>query len=256
MKTQNKFRVGLITTIICLPLMIVAFQQGQAHWGYTGEEGPDHWGDLDPAWEECASGMSQSPIDLATPTRAPMKTLKFFYEASELNIVNNGHTIQVNYQPGSYITVGGKVYDLLQFHFHSPSEHTVDGQPYDMVAHLVHKSADEELAVVGVLMEIGEASKFLKVIWGHIPLEEGEPEAIVGTYVNAKAMIPYLSGYYHYSGSLTTPPCSEGVRWFVMHTPMKVSAEQVSQFTDIFHSNARPVQPLNHRSLREDSYSR
>ncbi|MCH7575749.1 MAG: carbonic anhydrase family protein [Candidatus Marinimicrobia bacterium] len=226
------------------------------HWTYDGRTGPGYWGDLDHAFEECLAGRSQSPINISSGTDASLEKIHFSYAPTPLNIVNNGHTIQVNYAEGSYVTIGRKTYDLLQFHFHSPSEHTVDGAPYDMVAHLVHSSRDGELAVVGILMKAGRKSEIIGDIWSHMPKKEGAAHSIRGVTVDASDLVPHLSGFYAYSGSLTTPPCSEGVRWFVMLAPHSVSRSQVRQFVDIFPRSTRPTQPLNGREIWADIYSR
>ena len=172
------------------------------------------------------------------------------------NVVNNGHTIQFNYQPGSSITIGGKRYDLLQFHFHSPSENTVDGQPYPLEMHLVHKSADGRLAVVGVFFQAGrdsgghggDGNDSLANVFGALPGKSGL--TLTGNAdINAADLLPRDRGYYHFMGSLTTPPCSEGVGWFVMRSPLEISPKQLARFQTIFDNNARPVQPWNKRIL-------
>ncbi len=218
------------------------------HWGYTGDTGPAHWGDLAPEFSLCKQGRRQSPINITGAVAASLPAIKFSYQPVALDVVNNGHTIKVSYAPGSHITVAGKQYELLQFHFHSPSEHEIDGKPADMVAHLVHKAADGQLGVIGVLMKKGASNPLMEKILAHLPAHEGEHEK-AAIRINVADLLPGKHGYYHYSGSLTTPPCSEGVNWMVLKTPVEVSAAQVQAFTDIFRHSTRPVQPLNGRRL-------
>jgi len=172
------------------------------------------------------------------------------YQATPLKVVNNGHAIQVNYGAGSTLTVDGKTYHLAQFHFHSPSEHTQDGKPYAMEAHLVHKADDGSLAVVGVFLKEGKENPFLARIWGHLPTEVNHEMTVAGTEVNVADLLPAKKAFFNYSGSLTTPPCSEGVTWLVMDRSVEVSKAQADKFRGLIHENARPVQPLNDRKVR------
>ncbi len=221
---------------------------GKAHWGYEGHEGPANWGDLSHDYSTCKSGKNQSPIDISTSKTAKLANIKFSYNTTPIDVVNNGHTIQVNVAKGSTINVGGKTYNLLQFHFHSPSEHKVNGKPYDMVAHLVHQAADGQLSVVGVMMKVGKANPVIESIWNHMPMKAGDHHQMKDT-VNVADLLPATQIYFNYSGSLITPPCSEGVNWMVMQTPVEVSAEQVAGFTGIFAKSVRPVQPVNGRMI-------
>lgn len=227
-----------------------------ARWSYEGATGPEHWGALDPAYADCAAGRQQSPVDITGATRPHTDQLRFNYIPSVLNLVNTGHTLQVNYDPGSYLTIGGKRYDLLQFHFHSPSEHTIHGQSYDLETHLVHRSGDRQLTVVAVLMAVGEENATIQTLWDNLPSEKGIDTALRGVTIDVQAWIPPKMAYYVYSGSLTTPPCSEGVQWIILRTPLPVSAAQVRTFTAIFPRSTRPVQPLNDRVLFEGVYRR
>jgi len=223
----------------------------QHQWSYAGETGPQHWGDLKAEYATCKTGKEQSPIDIRSATKAPLPAIRFQYKSSPLRIINNGHTIQVNYAPGSFITVGDKRYELKQFHFHHPSEERVQGKSYAMVAHLVHADSQGNLAVIAVLLTPGKANRSLDEIWTHMPRTEGKEEAIAGVEVNADNLLPHNLTYYTYPGSLTTPPCSEGVTWFVLKTPVQISPEQVNAFARIFPDNARPIQPLNGRVVKE-----
>jgi len=221
----------------------------KAHWSYEGEGAPAHWATLDEKFAVCGSGKQQSPIDIQTTgMKLSSQPIEFHYGTSGINVVNNGHTIQANYDKGSYALIGGKRYDLLQFHFHSPSEHTLNSKPADMVAHLVHKAEDGSLGVVGVLFKEGKENEFLKGIWSNLPSESGMKTESANK-IFAANMLPEIKSYYHYTGSLTTPPCSEGVNWNVMSTMVEASASQIASFTSIFEKSARPTQPLHGRMV-------
>lgn len=224
--------------------------KNNTHWGYKGENAAYHWGDMNPGFGTCKSGNSQSPINISTPNvdKKNLQPIEFHYNNSPLRIINNGHTVQVNYSPGSYISIGSDRYDLLQFHFHTPSEGQINGKNYDMVAHLVHKSSSGELAVVAVLFDIGLAHRGLDNIWRAIPVKEGH-EVSQQISVQALRLLPRDRSYFTYSGSLTTPPCSEGVRWLVLKKPVTLSSAQLSRFKDFYSFNARPVQALNGRKV-------
>jgi len=221
---------------------------GGPHWGYQGELGPDHWGSLDPAFAVCTGGREQSPIDLRGAAREALSEIVFEYAPSPISIQNNGHTIQVDYQAGSGIVLDGTRYGLTQFHFHHRSEHTVDGADFPLELHLVHEDAAGALAVVGVFLEEGAANEALAPVWRHLPAEAG-PAALVAGTLDAAALLPERRTTWRYSGSLTTPPCSENVRWLLLDTPVALSAAQIAAFTAIYANNARPVQPLGDRDL-------
>ena len=223
-----------------------------AHWTYEGEEGPSHWGDLDPAYEMCGTGKNQSPIDIASPGEEDLANIVFHYQPSEVNILNNGHTVQVNYDTGSYIELDGIRYDIAQFHYHAPSEHEIDGKSFPAELHLVHRSADGKLAVVGLLLQEGAANATFDPFINNLPPETSDVKD-AGARINAMDFLPGIQTTYRYSGSLTTPPCSEGVSWLVMTTPVELSSAQLSQLEGLFEGNNRPVQPLNDRSLIEDN---
>lgn len=223
------------------------------HWTYEGEEGPEHWGDLSEEYALCGEGMSQSPIDFTDISAEDVLDIEFNYNPSALNIVNNGHAIQVNYDDGSSITVDGTTYNLLQFHFHLPSEHTIDGEYFAMELHLVHADADGNLAVVGVMLaEEMEDNDAYAELWANAPTEEGEV-TVEGTSINAADLLPDYHGVFTYSGSLTTPPCSEGVLWMVMTEPSYLSSAQINAFAEnFFEGTNRPVQPINERDIAFD----
>jgi len=218
-------------------------------WSYEGAEGPAHWGDLKSDYETCKLGKRQSPIDIRNATKSELPAIRFDYQPSPLRIINNGHTIQINYAPGSYIVVGEKRYELRQFHFHHPSEERINGQPYDMVVHLVHADKEGHLAVVAVLLKEGTANAAVQKLWDNFPRAADKEESIPDVEVNAAALLPPTLGYYTFEGSLTTPPCSESVTWYVLKTPVEASAGEVETFSKLYPHNARPVQPLNGRAI-------
>ena len=225
---------------------------GSVHWGYTGEIGPGQWGTLSPDFALCASGRQQSPIDIHEAKPQDLANIVFHYGPSKVNILNNGHTVQVNYDSGSYIKLDSVRYDLLQFHFHAPSEHAVNGQLADAEIHFVHKNVDGQLAVVGVLLEQGANNDAYQSVIANLPTEESAAQTI-NVAVAAAQMLPTNQATYRYSGSLTTPPCSEGVHWLVMAEPVQLSNTQLAAYTAIFMGNNRPLQALNGRQLTQDS---
>lgn len=245
------FRLGVMC--IMLVSVFVSAQQKPTHWSYSGQEGPDEWGKLDSRYTVCSSGKRQSPIDIRDAKKADLPALQFDYDSAPLRIIDNGHTIQVNYPPGSTLTVGDKTYTLKQFHFHHPSEEHVNGQAYDMVAHLVHADGDGHLAVVAVFLKKGKANGFIDLIWKNIPEEKEKENAIdiSGATVNATDLLPTDRGYYTLAGSLTTPPCSEGVTWYIMKNPVPLSETQVAVFARLYPTNARPIQAANGREILE-----
>ena len=220
------------------------------HWSYDGAKGPEHWGDLKSEYAACKEGTSQSPIDITNAVDADLKAIELNYSDSTLKVINNGHAIQVNYEKGSYAVIGGKKYALLQFHFHGPSENTINGEAYPLEAHLVHQAEDGQLAVIGVMFKEGKKNSLIQKIWDNIPNKTGHEIQFIGLNVNAGDLLPSDKTYYHFSGSLTTPPCSEGVSWNVMTDPIELSSQQIARFASFYKMNARPVQPLNGRVIR------
>jgi len=219
-----------------------------AHWGYEGKTGPEHWGAMSEKFKACSEGKTQSPVDIKGAKGTSQNKLVLHYGDTKINILNNGHSIQVNYDKGSYITVNGKRYDLAQFHFHGPSEHTVNGKHSPMEMHLVHTSKDGGFAVVGVLIEKGDKNKAFSGVWKDLPEEAGDKETLSAT-VNVKDLLPADKAFYNYTGSFTTPPCTEGVAWFMMKDTVKLSGKQLKAFREIMHGDNRPVQPLNGRVI-------
>jgi carbonic anhydrase len=221
------------------------------HWSYNGQSGPKNWGKLDPSYRDCSMGHAQSPINITGAKKTDLPALVFNYNTVPLNIINNGHTIQVNYSAGSSLTVGDKTYTLKQFHFHHPSEEHIGGHSYDMVAHLVHSDAGGHLAVVAVLLHVGDSNKFIDTVWRNIPKEEEKPLDVPGVTLNVKDLLPDDHGYYTFAGSLTTPPCSEGVTWYVLKNPVSHSAAQLAEFAKLYPKDARPIEPKNGREILE-----
>ena len=239
-----------VTALFAAAAVICASQvqaEGK-HWSYGEHGGPAEWGELDQGFATCKLGKVQSPIDIRGAKVADLPTIRFNYKPSPLKLIDNGHTIQVNYAQGSSIDVGDSHYELVQFHFHKPSEEKIQGKSHAMVAHLVHKSADGKLAVVAVLLDKGSANPMIDTIWANLPKEK-EKETAVDATVDAAALLPRDKGYYTFQGSLTTPPCSEGVRWFVLKTPMKITESEIMAFGKLYPMNARPTQPLNGRAI-------
>jgi len=224
-----------------------------SHWGYTGHEDPAHWGDLDPQYAECKLGGSQSPINIRKEIIVETKGLppiNFHYTTGASEVINNGHSIQVNVKPGSYIKIDGKEFELKQFHFHSPSENQIDGKNFPLEAHFVHAAKDGSLAVVAVMFEYGEENPIISKIWDKMPEKADEKEKCGLAQAKINSLLPKDKAYYRFDGSLTTPPCSEGVRWFVLKEYVPVSKERVKEFLKTMkHPNNRPVQPVNARKV-------
>ena len=218
-------------------------------WGYTGSGAPDQWGNLDPAFALCGQGVNQSPINLTGFIEAELEPIDFKYSGLTTEILNNGHTIQVNHASGSSINLGGKSFELKQFHFHAPSENLIDGESFPMEAHFVHVAKDGSLAVIGVMYQTGEMNSALEMLWQQMPLKAGAKVALA-SQVKADKLLPENRDYYRFNGSLTTPPCTEGVLWMVMKEPVSVSRNQVEAFAHLMHHpNNRPVQQVNARPV-------
>jgi len=243
------------TLALCIALLSWSASSAQEshspHWSYGGKEGPKHWGQLDPAYAACASGHVQSPINIVHAKLADLPALQFDYHSVPLNIINNGHTIQVNYAPGSTLTVGDKIYTLKQFHFHHPSEEHINGRGFDLVAHLVHDDGNGHLAVVAILFKTGSSNALLDAVWKNIPTQAEMATDVPSVGINVKDLLPTDHGYYTFSGSLTTPPCSEGVVWYVLKSQSLLSADQVAAFAKLYPRDARPIQPLYGREVLE-----
>ena len=254
-RSRRSILKGAAALFACLPGGGLAAGEagkgGPPTWSYTGSTGPMFWGSLSPDHATCATGRMQSPIEItdAVPGGAPAPV--FDYRSTPLTIVNTGYTVQVNYAAGSTLTVAGRDYELLQFHFHTPAEHVLAGMRSAMEVHFVHRSASGALAVVGVMMRVGRRNEALAVMFANLPTEAGQSVAVAGATVDASAVLPRRPGpFFQYEGSLTTPPCSEGVLWIVPAETIEASAEQVAAFRRILGPNARPLQAPNGRLLK------
>jgi len=242
---MRRVSLGLALFVCCAN----ASASGDVHWSYGAHGGPAEWAALNPEFATCKLGTHQSPIDIRGAKTADLPAIAFNYQPAPLAIIDNGHTIQVNYAPGSWIDVGGARYELVQFHFHKPSEEKINGKPHAMVAHLVHKNAEGKLAVVAVLLDGGGASATIDAIWKNLPAEKEKAVTVPGVSVDASTLLPKDRAYYTFQGSLTTPPCSEDVTWFVLKSPMKIADGEIAQFAKIYPMNARPTQPTNGRPI-------
>ena len=223
-----------------------------AHWTYEGEAGPQSWGALKPEFTKCSTGLRQSPIDIRDGIKVQLDPVQIEYRPSAFRVIDNGHTVQVNVAAGNVIEVIGRRYELLQFHFHRPSEERINGRQFDMVAHLVHKDAEGRLAVIAVLLDRGNVHPLVQTIWNNLPLEKGE-EVPAKAMLDLNALLPAERSYFTYMGSLTTPPCSEGVLWMVMKEPVPISPEQIGVFARLYPMNARPIQSASGRLIKESN---
>jgi len=228
-----------------------AEDHGASHWSYEGPESASHWGMLSQAYMACEAGSHQSPIDITMPRHAKtQERLGFHYHPASVRALDNGHTIQVNVPPGSELHLNGRTYRLGQFHFHDPSEHHVEGKSYPLEIHFVHQDDKGHVAVIAVLVETGPENKPLAALWTMLPTMTGE----VGSErtLNPRDLLPLNTHHFSYHGSLTTPPCTEGVQWIVLRDPIAMSAQQIAQFVSIIGHNARPIQSLHGRSIEAE----
>jgi len=226
-------------------------EHGASHWSYEGQESAVHWGMLGPAYMACEGGSHQSPINISMPRQTQQQEqLVFHYQSTGVRALDNGHTIQVNVPSGNDLHLNGRTYSLSQFHFHDPSEHHVDGRTYPMEIHLVHQDRKGHVLVIGVLVETGSPNQSLAELWAMLPMKAGELGA--EHPFNPQDLVPHNTHHFSYHGSLTTPPCAEGVHWIVLRDPISMSPRQIAQFVSIIGQNARPVQPLNGRRIQEE----
>jgi carbonic anhydrase len=254
-------RASLIFSAVAMAALTAAFAdppeeipttEKAKHWSYGGEEGPAHWGELALENRPCSAGLQQSPIDLSSALPASVAAPKPQWIPARGGLaINNGHTIQVDLGAAGGIELDGATYALKQFHFHHPSEHTIDGKAFPLELHLVHAASDGRLAVIGILFHEGSANPALEAVWATAPAKEGK--AAVTFEIDASRFMPKGAAAFRYEGSLTTPPCSETVRWTVMAEPQTASASQIAAFSALFPWNARPVQPLNRRYVLKTS---
>lgn len=237
-----------------LVLMLIAgcfsvFASPQAHWGYIGDQSPENWGKLMPEFSLCSEGQNQAPVNINGALDTIMEPLKFDYQPGQQSIVNNGHTIQINVNGGSSLIIDGEKFELKQFHFHSPSENEINGQSFPLEAHFVHSNSDGELLVLALMFTAGDDNVEMAKVWNQLPTELNI-ENPVASPIAIISILPEDRSYYRFSGSLTTPPCTEGVRWLVLKTQVSASAQQIKQFELLMHHhNNRPVQPLHGRVI-------
>jgi len=223
-----------------------------SRWSYAGATGPAKWAKLEKSFASCASGKTQSPIDIpdAEARKGDLPPLLFDYRPVPLRIVDDGHTIQVHYAPGSTVSVEGKRYELIEFDFHRPSEEKISGKGHEMEAQLVHKGKDGKFAVIAILLDQGKENALIKTLWANLPQTKDKENVVDAVKINALELLPRDKGYYTFAGSLTAPPCSEDVKWFVLKTPTQLSADQIARFAKSYPMNARPVQELNARDIQ------
>ncbi len=247
-----------IAFLCCIAISIAgtARAQWKTPWSYEGARGAVHWGDLDPDYAACKTGREQSPIDIRGAVKADLPPIRFEYQSSPLKyLINNGYTVRVNYHDapgaGGFLIEGDTRYHLTQFHFHRPSEETIDGKSYPMEVHLMHQSSDGKVAGVVVFLKAGDANATVQQIWDHMPMTKGGEEEIPGVKIDPAGLLPAKLGYYVYRGSITAPPCTEGVTWIVLKTPVTVSSRQIEAFAKLYPHDVRPIQPLNGRVVQQ-----
>ncbi|UCC85438.1 MAG: carbonic anhydrase family protein [Gemmatimonadota bacterium] len=255
--------VAVLSLASCSRTETASDEHGAVHWGYEAEDGPETWGSMNSEWALCADGLEQSPIDLSNASLTELpgvgihlpsgQEVEVLNQAGVIDALDNGHTIQINSKTGETLTVGDKTYALVQFHFHAPSEHTVNGGHFPMEMHFVHQAEDGALAVIGVLIEEGAENESIQPLWEQLAAATGAQAAIrIPPEFADHIFTGDPTGVFHYRGSLTTPPCSEGVDWFVRRTPTQLSQDQIAAFTAVYDHNNRPVQALNSRTLYLD----
>lgn len=239
------------SAILTMPLLAAVLMPVAAddHWAYAGDKGPANWGRLAKDFATCASGNAQSPIDLEDTDPVVMNRMAFDYRVTPVDLLNTGHTVQMAVEPGSSFRIGDKVWELVQFHLHTPSEHAVLGVHAPMELHFVHRNAKGAFAVIGVMVTEGEENRAAGEFWQSLPIEPGQRNKVPSVLVNPRDLMPSASGFYRYMGSLTTPPCSEGVNWFVMKEAIEMSAAQIRAAKALTQMNARPLQARNHRMI-------
>jgi carbonic anhydrase len=247
----NSVTLGIVAPAAAA-VAVAAAEPHAAHWSYGGDGGPAEWGKLRPDFSTCAKGQRQSPIDIRGGIKVELEPIKFNYRATGFNVLDNGHTVQANLGLGNSIEVGGRRYDLVQFHFHRPSEERINGKQFEMVAHLVHKDPEGRLAVVAVLMDQGKQHPMVQLVWNSLPLEKND-ELQSPVPIDMNLLLPEDRRYYTYMGSLTTPPCSEGVLWLVLKQPAQLSADQLAIFSRLYPMNARPIQQASGRMVKESN---
>ncbi|MFS2004786.1 carbonic anhydrase [Duganella sp. CT11-25] len=221
-------------------------------WSYEGEYGPANWGKINPAWAKCGDGNRQSPIDIRDGMKVELEQITFDYHPSSFNVTDNGKTVQVMVGSGNFITVNNRTYELIQFHFHRPSEERINGKGYEMVVHLVHKDGEGRIAMLALLLERGKPQPVIQTVWNNLPLEKLETLA-PAIELDPMDLLPAKREYFTFMGSMTTPPCQEGVLWLVMKEPVQASPAQMALFSRLYPLNARPTQPSSGRIIKESN---
>ncbi|MBP1206714.1 carbonic anhydrase [Duganella sp. 1411] len=221
-------------------------------WSYEGETGPANWGKINPAWAKCGSGNRQSPIDIRDGMKVELEQISFDYHPSTFNVTDNGHTVQVMVGGGNFLTVQNRMYELIQFHFHRPSEERINGKGYEMVVHLVHKDGEGRIAMLALLLERGKPQPVIQTVWNNLPLEKLETLA-PSVVLDPMELLPARRDYFTFMGSMTTPPCQEGVLWLVMKEPVQASPAQMALFSRLYPLNSRPIQPSSGRIIKESN---
>lgn len=226
----------------------------EVEWSYEGETGPEHWGSLTPAYAACSEGMKQSPIAIRRleARTVDLADITLDYHETHLNLVNTGHTVQMNYDAGSRLLLDDLSFALREVHFHTPSEHTLEGEYFPMEMHLVHIDSGGNLAVVGVLIAEGKENPAFQRLVEILPTEVGEEHRVEYEDFSVEPLLPRARSYYRYEGSLTTPRCDEGVLWLVLRQPVELSQDQIGAFGTVMHNNSRPLQPRNGRVVLVD----
>jgi carbonic anhydrase len=235
--------------VAAVPLAAAAAEA--APWAYSGTNGPEHWGRLRPQWAACERGQQQSPIDIAATQKQALPALQFAYRSAPLRVVNDGHTVRVRFGPGSRLLIGGEAHTLQQFHFHLPGGDTLRGEEFPMAMHFLHKGASGRLVSLVLWFRLGAENPALAALLPHLPARGQAEQTVRGVTVDPGRWLPAARGYYAYDGSLTAPPCTEGVRWLVLKQPLELSAPQLARLAALFPHNARPVQPLHGRVVSE-----
>jgi carbonic anhydrase len=242
----------ITSVLLASTLMLLAnndiHKEGHAEWGYTGHNTPDKWGTLSENFRECGAGLNQSPINITHSLHANLPPLNPSYTTNSVDVLDNGHTIQINMAPGSTFSIEGQTFELKQFHFHAPSENHIEGKSFALEGHFVNVDKNGHIAVIALMFEEGKSNATLEKIWSNMPSHAGEDKKLELVKI-AQELLPEDKHYYRFNGSLTTPPCTEGVKWFVLKTPVTISKEQVERFHEIMPSNNRPIQPLDARVL-------
>lgn len=248
MKLYPLYFAVLSATLLSVSSILLAAED--KHWSYSGDTGPENWAKLSPEFAACGIGFNQSPINITKTVAADLEPLQFNYKSNSTVIVNNGHTLQIDAGPDSWLRAGGDNFQLMQFHVHSPSEHRVNGEIFPLEGHFVHRNKKGALAVVAVLFRAGEWNNDLARFGAAAPKELHQPEPINLEFADLELFRNHES-YYRYNGSLTTPPCTEGVQWYVLKDPGQIAPEQAVAFVTLIGEDARGPQPINARIVLE-----